>query len=137
VIELFRRHPWPGNIRQLCNLLRTAVAMCDDERIGVEHLPDDFFEDLGLAAGAVTSSSSDSATKADFVAANGMTAQRCPEQPTVAPVDGQMAELQLMAIRRALAEASGNVSDAARKLGISRNTIYRKLRPCEPSANLL
>jgi transcriptional regulator of acetoin/glycerol metabolism len=46
-----------------------------------------------------------------------------------------MAELQMMAIRRALAEASGNVSDAARKLGISRNTIYRKLRPCASNGN--
>jgi transcriptional regulator of acetoin/glycerol metabolism len=132
VLELFRRHPWPGNIRQLCNLLRTAVAMCDDNRICVEHLPDDFFEDLGA-----------SVVRAPLATANSVVADLSVEpaagglQAELAPVDGQMAELQLMAIRRALAEANGNVSDAARKLGISRNTIYRKLRPGEPSASLL
>jgi transcriptional regulator of acetoin/glycerol metabolism len=132
VLELFRRHPWPGNIRQLCNLLRTAVAMCDDNRICVEHLPDDFFEDLGA-----------SVVRAPVAAANNGVADFPVEpaaggvQTEVAPVDGQMAELQLMAIRRALVEANGNVSDAARKLGISRNTIYRKLRPGEPSASFL
>jgi transcriptional regulator of acetoin/glycerol metabolism len=130
VLELFRRHPWPGNIRQLCNLLRTAVAMCDDKRICVEHLPDDFFEDLGVAV-----------ARPPVVASNIPLAdcqvgpETDPEAADVAPVDGQMAELQMMAIRRALAEASGNVSDAARKLGISRNTIYRKLRPGPSNGN--
>jgi transcriptional regulator of acetoin/glycerol metabolism len=129
VLELFRRHPWPGNIRQLCNLLRTAVAMCDDFRIGVEHLPDDFFEDLGAGAARPT-------TVSEAVAAVTMPVQGMVAEPAVAPVEGQMAELQLMAIRRALDEAGGNVSDAARKLGISRNTIYRKLRHCPAGVSL-
>jgi transcriptional regulator of acetoin/glycerol metabolism len=125
VLELFRRHPWPGNIRQLCNLLRTAVAMCDDRKICVEHLPDDFFEDLGVGVTRPPAVASN-IPLADFQ----VEPEATPVAADVAPVDGQMAELQMMAIRRALAEASGNVSDAARKLGISRNTIYRKLRPC-------
>ena len=48
VLELFRRHPWPGNVRQLSNLLRTAVIMAEGEgTIRREHLPDDFIEDVG------------------------------------------------------------------------------------------
>jgi transcriptional regulator of acetoin/glycerol metabolism len=47
VLALFRRHAWPGNLRQLGNLLRTAALMADDEdEIGPQHLPDDFLDDL-------------------------------------------------------------------------------------------
>ena len=45
VMDIFKRYHWPGNFRQLHNLLRTAVVMvgCDGV-IGMEHLPDDFIE---------------------------------------------------------------------------------------------
>jgi transcriptional regulator of acetoin/glycerol metabolism len=47
---LFERCSWPGNFRQLGNLLRTAAAMVDaDGQITREHLPDDFFDDLQRA----------------------------------------------------------------------------------------
>ena len=45
-MTLFERYAWPGNFRQLGNLLRTAVAMVDDDGcIRREHLPEDFFEE--------------------------------------------------------------------------------------------
>ncbi len=46
VADLFMCHPWPGNIRQLHNLLRTAVALLDpgSEALGIEHLPEDFLD---------------------------------------------------------------------------------------------
>ncbi len=66
VLDLFRRHPWPGNLRQLSNLLRTAVVMAEGEpTIQRHHLPDDFLEDMaGTAPGTVTkvSSATDSAS---------------------------------------------------------------------------
>ena len=43
------------------------------------------------------------------------------------PLSGDLETLEIMAIRRALDAAEGNVSAAARQLGISRNTLYRKL----------
>ncbi|WP_176748776.1 sigma-54-dependent Fis family transcriptional regulator, partial [Burkholderia sp. HMSC10F09] len=47
VMALFERCAWPGNFRQLANLLRTAAAMVDDDgEIRCEHLPEDFFDDL-------------------------------------------------------------------------------------------
>ncbi|RJF96453.1 AAA family ATPase [Noviherbaspirillum sedimenti] len=47
VMELFKRHNWPGNCRQLTNLLRTAIVMVGDDReIRREHLPDDFLDDI-------------------------------------------------------------------------------------------
>ena len=41
-------------------------------------------------------------------------------------------DLELDAIRRAVEQAGGNISEASKRLGISRNTIYRKLRWQQP-----
>ena len=47
VLDLFSRHSWPGNIRQLTNVIRTALALRDGENeITVEHLPEDFLEQI-------------------------------------------------------------------------------------------
>ena len=111
VMALFRRHPWPGNVRQLANLLRTACIMADGTcRIRREHLPDDFFDELAEAAGPA----------APAVAA----AQ--PEATGVPPAD--LEALTLQAVRAALRRHEGNVAAAARDLGISRTTLYRKLK---------
>ncbi|MCG2584100.1 sigma-54-dependent Fis family transcriptional regulator [Massilia sp. TS11] len=89
--SLFARHQWPGNFRQLHNLLRTALAMAgEDGEICVQHMPDDFLEDVRSAPADLESVAQD-------------------------------------AIARTLAAHGGNMSAAARALGISRNTLYRKL----------
>ncbi len=102
VAAAFARHPWPGNLRQLSNALRTACAMLDahETRIDWPHLPDDLSDELGRA------------------------------QPT-APRGDDDDDLRRQADRRigqVLASSGGNVSEAARRLGISRNTLYRRLR---------
>ncbi|MFZ6645351.1 sigma-54-dependent Fis family transcriptional regulator [Undibacterium sp. TJN25] len=105
VMQLFQQHAWPGNLRQLNNLLRTAVIMADEaHEIRYEHLPEDFLEEAGaLPQKPVHAEAS---------------------QPT--PVTGKLQDMELNAIQRALQEHGGNVSAAARSLGVSRNTIYRK-----------
>ena len=136
VLELFRRHPWPGNLRQLSNLLRTAVVMAEGEAtIRCEHLPDDFIEDvlrtMGLAA------ATDSFPTAAVFPRNGVPAAQgpgSPGDPAPARVDppevaaGRLQDMALHAIRDALARNGGNMSSAARELGVSRSTLYRKLQ---------
>ncbi len=46
VLATFKNHPWPDNIRQMVSVLEIAVAMADNHTITVEHLPDDFLQDL-------------------------------------------------------------------------------------------
>ena len=41
-VEALRRYPWPGNIRELRNVIERAVILCQGERIGLEHLPPNF-----------------------------------------------------------------------------------------------
>ncbi|MBI5920634.1 MAG: sigma-54-dependent Fis family transcriptional regulator [Betaproteobacteria bacterium] len=127
VRELFRHYAWPGNLRQLSYLLRTAVVMAEDEQvIRRKHLPDDFLEDIEQALQPV------STPEDDLVAA---------AAPNVAPVtldsaapaaaecaSGRLQDLALQAIRDAISRNGGNMSGAARELGVSRSTLYRKLQ---------
>ncbi|CAM3994053.1 Acetoin catabolism regulatory protein [Pseudomonas reidholzensis] len=93
---LFNEFDWPGNIRQLEMVLRTALAMREEGQqvLGLEHLTDCLLDEL---AGATAPS-------------------------------GSLRESELELIRGALARHQGNVSAAAEALGISRATLYRKLK---------
>ena len=107
VMDLFRRHAWPGNFRQLSNLLRTAIVMTGaDHEISMAHLPDDFLDDIAAPAVA------DAALAASVPAPSGATLQ----------------DVELSVIQTSLKAHAGNVSATARALGVSRNTIYRKLQ---------
>lgn len=107
LMALFKRHKWPGNFRQLTNLLRTAMVMVGDQQeIGYEHMPDDFLEDVSALDSV--DDTTDSA------------------EPVIA-ANSTMADVELSVMRQALQTHGGNVSAAARVLGISRNTIYRKM----------
>jgi len=104
------RHRWPGNLRQYANVLRTASAMLDPHEICIDwpHLPDDLAEEL--AGGA-----------------------RPAAQPGPERIAGNLRELSRAAVRHALEESCGNISEAARRLGISRQTLYRKLDDAGPA----
>ncbi|WP_168224933.1 sigma-54-dependent Fis family transcriptional regulator [Azoarcus sp. DD4] len=116
VMALFRRHAWPGNLRQLHNVLDAALAMLDEGHvIETHHLPEDFVVEV---ASHVQSIKEEVSTAAH---SSRLPAPRCN------PVE-KLHNLELDAIHRAIEENHGNISAAARQLGISRITIYRKLR---------
>lgn len=105
VAAAFSRFRWPGNLRQLCNVLRTACALLGDDESMIDwsHLPDDVAEEL-------------------------------VGQPSPRGVQDSETDLRLQAgrcVQRAVQACNGNLSEAARRLGISRNTLYRKLRQLE------
>ena len=104
VLEQLGRHPWPGNVHQYANVLRAASAMLEsnERQINWRHLPDDLIEELT----AIPKKS-----PLEFA----------PEAPQ------KLEELSRSAIKHALESCHGNISEAARRLGISRQTLYRKL----------
>jgi transcriptional regulator of acetoin/glycerol metabolism len=109
VAAAFATYDWPGNMRQLCNVLRTACALADEDGgvIGRSHLPDDLAEELFDASGT--------------------TGPRALEE-----ADTDLRSQAERCIQQALSASDGNLSEAARRLGISRNTLYRKLRRTPP-----
>lgn len=98
----FKQHQWRGNIRQLRNVLRAALAFLEDGRvIEIHHLPDDFIEESNHASKAVQS-------------------PRPGEVTRIADAENDL-------IRQALEEHQGNMTLAAKQLGISRATLYRRV----------
>ncbi|MDO9152030.1 MAG: sigma-54-dependent Fis family transcriptional regulator [Methylotenera sp.] len=102
VMGIFKAHSWPGNIRQLHNVLRTALALADGLPISTLHLTQDFIDEISTP---LLANINDSPSKL---------------------LD--LGDVTSHAIQLAMQAESGNISAVARKLGISRNTLYRKLK---------
>ena len=105
-MALLKAHPWPGNVRQLHNVLRTAIALADGGAIDVTHFTQDFLAEMvadepvaiaSLPSGAIEHNRVLQAVTDDYV-------------------------------RTTMQAHQGNISAVARQLGISRNTLYRKLK---------
>jgi len=143
VLEMFRRYAWPGNIRQMANVLRTAAVMSVGERLITPlHLSDDFLEDarrvfaaprpvLPSAAPALADYTppvyATGAAQSSLASDAQAPAPRGNEPPEPA-APGTLEQAEIEMIRKVLAATGGNISAASKQLGISRNTIYRKLR---------
>ncbi|MBR0568819.1 sigma-54-dependent Fis family transcriptional regulator [Azoarcus sp. L1K30] len=117
VLDFFERYPWPGNVRQLQNVIRVAVALldADEHEILPLHLPEELF-------GADPMDDAESGQAAPVGDSRPGQAQ-----VAVAAAGRSLDEIELDAISRVMHEVGGNVSAAARRLGISRNTLYRKI----------
>jgi transcriptional regulator of acetoin/glycerol metabolism len=99
VVELFGRCAWPGNTRQLRAVLDASVELAALEgELRASHLPPGFVANL-----------------------------TSPLVPT-ATTGQELAVAEANALRRALEQAQGNLSEAARRLGVARTTLYRMMR---------
>ena len=96
-------YPWPGNIRQLGNVLRLALTLAEDEgEITCEHLPEEVL-DGGASVRPTPGARPD-------------TRNLC------------LRDLEQEAVKATMARCGGNVSAAARSLRVARATLYRKLK---------
>jgi DNA-binding NtrC family response regulator len=98
VLDIFARYPWPGNVRELANVIERALVVTKGTVILPENLPPHLFE----------------------------------VRPMVVSDGLEMPDLTLQAaereqILRALQASGGKRVEAARRLGLSRRTLYRKL----------
>jgi transcriptional regulator of acetoin/glycerol metabolism len=88
---------WPGNVRQLRNVLRTLAALCDGGRVGVEDLPVMIRQARPVVVAADTAA-----------------------QP--------LEDAERLALLNVLEQTRWHMTHTAQQLGVSRNTLYRKLR---------
>ena len=98
LLDVFMRYPWPGNVRELANVIERAMGVCKGSTIMPEHLPPHLFETRPVAEG---------------------------EQAEMPDLSLEAAEREQ--ILRALQASGGKRIEAARRLGLSRRTLYRKL----------
>ncbi len=101
-LKMLEAYPWPGNIRQLRNAMRAATALCQNNRISVYDLPDEIRNTFGKEHTEVSRTSFNALA--------------------VAERDALVNELE---------EMHWNISRVAKKLGLSRNTLYRRMKRYE------
>jgi DNA-binding NtrC family response regulator len=105
VMRLFQEYRWPGNVRELRNVLERAMILAQSGQIQASNLPGDFGRPAGKQAAP-------SANEAYIRLTVGTT----------------LSELQKSLIHLTLSEAANDKSRAARILGISRKTMFNRLK---------
>jgi transcriptional regulator of acetoin/glycerol metabolism len=110
-------HPWPGNIRQLCHVLRTAAALADGAPIAREHLPSMQAVSVPPRPAPVVDAPQPDVLPSGFASDN--------DVPPVKLNPIQANERQVLL--QMLKQHRWNVSNVAKALDVSRNTLYRKL----------
>jgi DNA-binding NtrC family response regulator len=118
-------YSWPGNIRELRNLIERLVILCPGDRITEDQCPAEFFSSIREPA-------PDGAGGASFVhemelARSAKGASDAVLSPDGAAPSPSLHELSHVHIRRVLAKMNGNKTKAAQILGISRQTLRSKL----------
>jgi DNA-binding NtrC family response regulator len=134
VRALFRRYDWPGNVRQLQNLLRRIVVLHDGDEVTPGMLPPGL-RDRGpgeasapgpfLPGAAASPMSPGFAEPEDGLAAI-PAAPASRADAVAALVGGPLAEIERAVIEATIARCGGSLPRAARMLGISASTVYRK-----------
>ena len=109
------QHPWPGNIRQLRHVLRSAAALADGKPIAREHLS---ALTGGLASGTTPLAAPFAPTGA---------AEATPDAAPVAVKLNPIQANERQVLVQMLEQHRWNVSNVAKALDVSRNTLYRKL----------
>ncbi|HEX8098556.1 MAG TPA: sigma 54-interacting transcriptional regulator, partial [Pyrinomonadaceae bacterium] len=119
-VDLLMVHEWPGNVRQLCNEIQRVVARAED---GTELTPDNLSPELQRTA--MPSAAPTSVSPLNVVVGNN-------QSLTLADA---LAEVERRMISEALRKHGGNISRAARELGLTRRGLYLKLERYEISAS--
>lgn len=102
--EALQRYDWPGNVRELRAAIEHAVALCRGERIGLRDLPSRILGSSGTNTGLPGGTGAISTSNLNLEA------------------------MEKNFIQHALRLTDGNVTEAAKLLGISRRTLHRKIK---------
>ncbi|SMG53181.1 sigma-54 interaction domain-containing protein [Paraburkholderia susongensis] len=114
VEAIFRAYAWPGNVRELENLLERIFVLEDENRVLVKHLPQRILREVVPSREVATTGTlaNDGSGLTDF---RGMSFHEAT------------AEFQRALIQSTLAHTGGNLSMAARELGLSRHALRHQM----------
>ncbi|HYV68466.1 MAG TPA: sigma 54-interacting transcriptional regulator, partial [Myxococcales bacterium] len=122
VLAHLQQYPWPGNIRELRNVIERAVLLCSGSRLELSHLPAEKMSSH-FAARRIAHAATPPAAPAPLPAPPGL--RGAPLVP--AELREQLAEAERQRIVEALSRCAGNQTEAAQALGISRRTLVKRL----------
>lgn len=106
VKELFRQYPWPGNIRELDNMIERLILMARDNRINIEDMPDEIRY---------------------FIESAPLSAEVSAEKPLKDLVKDHTEDVEKQLIIKVLEECGQNVTKTAQQLGCSRKGLQLKM----------
>jgi DNA-binding NtrC family response regulator len=140
-LALLKAYSWPGNVRQLENVIYRAVILAESDQLGVDELPQIAAHVRGFTVQMPPAPAARLKEPyrgpAMFGAPLTVTASAGympPAAPLGIPVlteEGEirsLTEIEADLIRLALGHYRGHITEAARRLGIGRSTLYRKMR---------
>lgn len=133
-IEVLKQYQWPGNIRELENVIERAVVLCDGDCITPSELPEEVLKLTGVlrttraqvSPGSATGPVS--ATSTTDVLSSPPVGVVTEVRSTIQEAEFPPVETEADILRKALREAGGNKSRAARALGIPRSTFFSRLK---------
>ena len=160
VLRLLQSYSWPGNIRELANVIRRAVVMCPDDTILPSHL-NSRFQNVG--APLTSSLALDGSGAAEFLLASELFQSQAHSDDLLGKLEPAeierllhalqeietmalatlhmkggaeklqrlLTETEAEAIKKALDLHQWNITETAQVLGIGRNTLYRKIKQFE------
>jgi len=104
ILQYLENYSWGGNVRELRNLCERLVLLCNGQLVEIHHLPTEMQASCSLPPASYVS---------EFIL----------------PAKGvNLAELEVSLIRQALTKTYGNLSQAARLLGLSRDTLLYRVK---------
>ena len=104
-MQIFRRYSWPGNVREIENIIERAVVLAKNAEIQITDLPSPLL--------------SSSSPRPSSIRRDG--------DSVLIPIGTKLADAELALIKETLGKTNGDKSMAAQLLGIAARTIYRKL----------
>ena len=127
-LQCLLAYSWPGNIRELRNVIRTALAICEGGVVHAMDLPREIREGTSPSDERPEMMSGPNAQPSwtSTGAALPVTADESCEAMT--PPRNRLQAAERAALLRAMEELHGNMSRVAAELGVSRNTLYRKIK---------
>jgi DNA-binding NtrC family response regulator len=128
--SLLERFSWPGNVRQLENTIFRAVVLCESETLDVCDFPQ-IAAAMGIEAKMHRVSGDPSHSNVGATLHSSTYKHASPYALSGTDNSGHMRKLEDIEsemIRMAIARYDGHMSEVARRLGIGRSTLYRKLK---------
>jgi DNA-binding NtrC family response regulator len=122
--RLLEVYPWPGNVREVRNVVERALLLCEGSEILPEHLPIE-----SMAAHSISFAAAAPPPAMPFTTAPSYPAEAGRVSPTAArpTAASGVVDEERERILRVLAEHAGNQTQAAKALGMARSTLIARL----------